>query len=155
MIEWRFLKGNEREDVERSLKIQFGINEVSGEIIMAGRERLYLFSGDANENDLKEIEGIAPVDRIGVYFAKFIGGEVKLSIEGTQIFKDQIAKNIFELDKEQTEKWMKGEELNLRPGKKGFLVMKYRDNFLGCGKASEEKIGNFVPKNRRLKNRLD
>ena len=46
-----------------------------------------------------------------------------------------------------------GQELNIKSGKKDFLVMKYEDNFLGCGKASEEKISNFIPKMRRLKNR--
>jgi len=46
---------------------------------------------------------------------------------------------------------MKGQELNLKSGKKGFVIMKYNDDFLGSGKASEEKIGNFIPKTRRLK----
>ena len=62
-------------------------------------------------------------------------------------------KNIFELNKEQAEEWMKGRELGIKTGKRGFLVMKYKDDFLGTGKASEEKIGNFIPKSRRLKNR--
>ncbi|MCH8325462.1 MAG: hypothetical protein IIB83_02685, partial [Bacteroidetes bacterium] len=67
--------------------------------------------------------------------------------------KNQIKKNIFELNKEQAELWMKGSELNISTGKKGFLIMKYKDNFLGSGKASAEKIGNFIPKSRRLKNK--
>jgi len=46
---------------------------------------------------------------------------------------------------------MKGNELEIKTGKKGFLIMKYKNNFLGCGKASELKIGNFIPKSRRLK----
>lgn len=36
---------------------------------------------------------------------------------------------------------------------KGFIVMKNNDDYLGCGKASETKITNFIPKSRRLKNR--
>jgi len=31
--------------------------------------------------------------------------------------------------------------------------MKYKNDFLGTGKASENKIGNFIPKNRRLKHK--
>ena len=38
-----------------------------------------------------------------------------------------------------------------RARKHGFLAMKQKDDFLGTGKASAEKIGNFIPKNRRLK----
>ena len=48
---------------------------------------------------------------------------------------------------------MMGRELLIKTGKRGFLIMKYNDDFLGTGKASEEKIGNFIPKSRRLKNR--
>ena len=48
---------------------------------------------------------------------------------------------------------MKGHELPIKTGKHGFLIMKHGEDFLGTGKASEEKIGNFIPKNRRLKER--
>jgi len=48
---------------------------------------------------------------------------------------------------------MSGNELNIKIGGKDFLVMKYKNNFLGTGKASENKITNFIPKSRRLKNK--
>ena len=48
---------------------------------------------------------------------------------------------------------MKGHELPIKTGKRGFLIMKHGEDFLGAGKASENKIGNFIPKNRRLKER--
>ncbi len=153
MINWRFLKSGERKKIEKSLKERFGIEKIYGEIIIAGKERLFLFIGDASESDVRELEKLAPVDRIGVYFAKIVRDEVKLSIEGSQILQNQIKKNIFELDDEQAKKWMMGEELNIKTGKRGFLVMRHKDDFLGSGKASEEKIGNFVPKIRRLKSR--
>ncbi len=141
------------QEVHRSLREQFGIDKIPGRIMKLGEEKLFLFTGDAADEEIKKLENIVPVERLGVYFAKIIREDVKLSIEGSQILKEQVKKNIFELDDEQAEKWMMGQELNLKSGKKGFVVMKYEDNFLGCGKASEEKISNFVPKMRRLKNR--
>ncbi len=153
MIEWRFLKDKERKELEKSLNIGFGIKKIPGEVISAGGERLFFFDGEADEEGLRLLQECAPVERMGVYFAKIIAGEVRLTIEGTQIFQDQIKKNVFELNKEQAEKWMMGEELNIKTGMKGFVIMKFEDNFLGCGKASEEKIGNFIPKTRRLKNK--
>ncbi|MBI2044555.1 hypothetical protein HYT23_00700 [Candidatus Pacearchaeota archaeon] len=36
---------------------------------------------------------------------------------------------------------------------KGFVIIKHKDDFLGTGKASELKISNFIPKNRRLRER--
>lgn len=151
----QIFNSKQKKEIEDNLKKQFDVNEIPGEIMKLGEEKLFLFTGNLNGKAIRELEGIAPVERIGVYFAKIIREDVKLSIEGSQILKDQIKKNIFDLDSEQAEKWMKGEELNVKSGKKGFLVMRYEDNFLGCGNASEEKITNFIPKIRRLKNRLN
>ena len=137
--------------IEKSLREQFGIEEINGKMLKLGEEKLFLFTGDASDNEIKTLEKIVPVERIGVYFAKVVHEDIKLSIEGTQILKNQIKKNIFEVDETQAREWMEGSELNVKTGKKGFVVIKYKDNFLGCGKASEEKIGNFVPKMRRLK----
>jgi NOL1/NOP2/fmu family ribosome biogenesis protein len=74
-----------------------------------------------------------------------------LSIEGSQFLKNQITKNIFNLDSKQAEQWMLGQELPIVTDKKGFFIMKFNDDFLGTGKVSENRITNFVPKNRRLK----
>lgn len=149
----KIMNKNEKEEITNKLKSQFGISKISGKILMRGKERMFLFSGSFNKNQIRVLETLAPIERIGVYFAKKDerDGTLRLSIEGTQIFKDQIKDNIFELSEDQVEPWMKGRELNIKTGKKGFLVMKYKNNFLGTGKASEEKITNFIPKNRRLK----
>jgi NOL1/NOP2/fmu family ribosome biogenesis protein len=73
-------------------------------------------------------------------------------MEGTQLLKEQITRNIFEIENEKDlEIWMHGSELNIKTGMSGFIVIKYKNDFLGCGKASENKIGNFIPKSRRLK----
>ncbi|MCL5730426.1 MAG: hypothetical protein M1165_02565 [Candidatus Pacearchaeota archaeon] len=171
----RLFNSKETREVLRALRDQFGIQEIPGRIIKLGEEKLFLFTGDATEEEIQKLERIAPVERLGVYFAKQnllrvphllhpdekskqnqgsappIG--IRLSIEGSQILKNQIKKNTFELDEKQAEEWMSGRELNIRPGTRAFLVMKYKNDFLGCGKASEEKISNFIPKMRRLKNR--
>ena len=78
-------------------------------------------------------------------------GEMRLSIDGIHLLQDQITKNMFELNEEQMLEWMHGSELQIKSGEKGFLIMKYKEDFLGTGKASEEKISNFIPKNRRLR----
>ena len=149
----KIMNQNEKEGVLGKLNKQFGITEIPGEIVMRGKERMFLFTGSFDKNQLRVLEELTPVERVGAYFAKRVENidEIRLSIEGTQIFGDQINKNIFELSDDQVEQWMKGQELQIKTGKKGFLAMKYKDNLLGTGKASEEKIGNFIPKNRRLK----
>lgn len=149
----KILNKNQKREIENKLKKQFGIQNIPGLIVRRGEERLFLFSGDFDEKQIKQLERTVIIERLGVYFANISGGEIRLSIEGSQILKDQIKKNIFSLDSKQAEEWMKGRELPVKIGERGFLIMKYKDDFLGTGKASEEKIGNFVPKSRRLKNR--
>ncbi len=149
----KILNKKEQKEIEKKLKKQFGIKSVPGIIARRGRERLFLFLGSLNKKNIKSLEEIVVIERLGIYFAKIVQDSVKLSIEGTQILKDQIKKNIFELSENQVKKWMKGQDLRIKTGKRGFFVMKYQNDFLGCGKASKEKIGNFIPKNRRLKNR--
>lgn len=151
----QILNKRQEQEIADYLKRQFGVDKIPGELMKMGEERIFLFCGNATDEEIYRIERRVPVERVGFYFAKIIRDEFKLSIEGSQILKDQVNKNIFEMDREQAEKWMRGEELNIKTGKKGFLIMKYGDDFLGCGKASEEKIGNFVPKMRRLKNKLN
>jgi len=133
------------------LNEEFGIEEIPGILLMRGAERIFLYQGDLTIEEISEIEKTFVIERIGVYFAKEQNGEFRLSIEGVHLLKDQIKKGIFELNEQQAEEWMHGSELNIKNEKKQFLIMKHKDYFLGSGKASMEKISNFIPKIRRLK----
>lgn len=152
---WRILSKSEKAEIENKLKGQFGINEIPGLLVMIGKERIFFFSGDYEKKDVERLGDTVPIERVGVYFAKKDErtNDIRLSIEGAQILQNQIKKNIFELPEEYLEDWMKGRELQLKTGMYGFVVIKFGEDILGTGKASEEKISNFIPKNRRLKER--
>ena len=147
------LTPNQTEQIENKLRKQFGIKEIPGILVKKGQDRIFIFQGSLKGKEMKKLESWLPLERVGVYFAKEQNDEIRLSIEGTHILKNQIKNNIFDLNDEQLESWMHGNELNLITGKNTFLVMKYKDDLLGTGKASQEKITNFIPKSRRLKNR--
>jgi len=147
----KFLNKKEKAEIERKLNEQFGIETIPGNLIKMGEERIFFYQGDLTENTIEELRQNVFIERAGVYFARDVDGFIRLSIEGSQILKDQITKNIFELNDELAEEWMKGHELPIATGKHCFLIMKHGEDFLGTGKASESKIGNFIPKNRRLR----
>jgi len=153
MIPIKSFNRQEKEKFIQQLNEQFGIKEIPGQIAKFGKERIILFSQEISEKEIQTLDRISRVEGVGVYFAKIEENsrEIRLSIEGTQLLKNQITKNIFELDEKQAEQWMMGQELNITTGKKGFFIMKFKDDFLGTGKISENKISNFVPKSRRLK----
>lgn len=148
------LNKTEREEILQKLENQFGINEIPGILIKKGKERIFLFQGEISEKEILEFDSVCVIERVGVYIGKIFEPteEIRLSLEGTQIFKKYISKDVFEISsQEDYEKWMNGQELQIETGLKGMIIIKYNDEFLGCGKASEKKIGNFIPKNRRLK----
>ncbi len=149
----KILSIKEKKKIVEKLNKQFGIKKIPGIILQRGKERMFLFQGDFSVQEIKKLEQIIQIERVGIYFAKLQNDEVRLSIDAIHLLKNQITKNIFELNQEQMEQWMHGNELNIKTRKNCFVVMKYKDYFLGTGKASEEKITNFIPKNRRLKNK--
>lgn len=159
MIQQKFTPLNvmnekEKKELLKKLGEQFGIKEIPGIILSRGKERMFLFSGNISEEKLKKIEKEIVIERAGIYFARIDEhtGKIRLSIEGSQMLKDQIKKNIYEIStKDDFEKWMQGQDLQISTGKREFLIMKYKDNLVGTGKASEQKISNYIPKNRRLK----
>ncbi|MBU3907387.1 MAG: hypothetical protein KKA64_04015 [Nanoarchaeota archaeon] len=151
----KILNRREKQEILENLRERFGIQEIPFMLAQFGKEKIFAFSGDLSERQLREIEQTAFVECMGVYFAKIDERtkEIRLSIEGSQLLKNQITENIFELEnEEQLNQWMKGQDLQISTGKRGFFIIKYKEDFLGSGKASENKIGNFIPKNRRLKN---
>jgi NOL1/NOP2/fmu family ribosome biogenesis protein len=159
-IELEILNKEERKSLIKNLNEQFGITELPGIILKRGKERLFFYEGNLNEKQIKDIEAEIPVERVGLYFAKIVedrrNGDIgiKLSIEGVQILQKQLTKNIYEItDEKYAEKWMMGQDLDIQTGLRGFIIIKYKKDFLGCGKASENKIGNFIPKTRRLKDK--
>lgn len=153
MIPLKFLNKQEKERFVSQLREQFGIKDIPYNIARFGKERIMIFSGDVSEKEIFNLDRIARIEGLGVYFAKIDEKtqDIRLSIEGVHLLQGQITKNIFELDEKQAEQWMMGQELNIATGKKGFFIMKFKDDFLGTGKISTEKISNFIPKSRRLK----
>ncbi|MBU0894467.1 MAG: hypothetical protein KKF48_00730 [Nanoarchaeota archaeon] len=147
----KILNKSEKQEILNKLKNQFGITDIQGLLVKCGAERIFLFQGSLNQKEIKKLEKIVPIERVGIYFAKEQNNLIRLSIDGILILKNQIKKNIFELNQEQMKEWMCGNELNINSGLNDFVIIKYKNDFLGTGKASENKITNFIPKARRLK----
>ncbi len=149
---FQILNSKEKEKIFIQLKENFGISKLQGILTKSGKEKIFLFQGDFTVEEIQNLEKIVPVERIGIYFAKYLSNnEVKLSLDGVELLKNQITKNILELNKEQAQEWMSGNEIPIKTNSRNFLIIKYQDYLLGTGKASEEKITNFIPKVRRLK----
>ena len=90
------------------------------------------------------------INMLGLYFGQLRNGSLRVSIEGSQILGPFATKNVFELDKGLAKLWIAGYDLEVKDHPKEFVLVKYKDDFLGSGKVKDNKLFNFVPKPRRL-----
>ena len=65
---------------------------------------------------------------------------------GTSVANISRIKNIVELDKKEAELWSMGNDLDKKLKVYGFVILKHKKDFIGCGKYKEGKIFNYVPK---------
>jgi NOL1/NOP2/fmu family ribosome biogenesis protein len=146
MKNFDLLNSKEIKKLNLLLKEQFG-NEFDFKeyvVFRTPKDRIYIVNREFGEHDFSKIR----INNVGLYFLSIVKDGVRLSIDGSQLFKAK--KNILELNKKEFEKWMTGEELNLEK-ENGYFLIKYKDDFLGCGKSTGNKILNYVPKARRVK----
>lgn len=146
-----FIKSNEKRDIISQLNEQFGIERLPYLLIESGKERIRAFSGNLSKEEIMQIGSLVKVEIVGLYLIKK-EHDLRLSLDATNVLRNQINKNILEINDEQFEKWIRGYDLQLSPAPiQGTYVIKYKDDFIGCGKSNGKIIFNYVPKDRRIK----
>jgi len=126
--------------VKRMLKEQFGVENIDLLFKKMGKNRIYAYKPCGVEIEEKHS---------GIYFGTIEKDGFRLSIEGSYIVGKKAKKGVVEINKEQAFSWMEGKDIE--GDVKGYVILKWGDYFLGCGKGNGRVIRNFVPKNRRIK----
>jgi NOL1/NOP2/fmu family ribosome biogenesis protein len=148
----RFIKTPEKRRIIEQLEIQFGITKLPYLLLGVGKEKMRAFSGSLSKEEIIKLSKLANIDLLGIYLIKEESG-FRLSFDATQILKNQITKNIIEINDEQYEKWIRGHDLELNMPQ-GTYIIKYGHDFLGCGRSNGTVMFNYVPKDRRLKTQI-
>ena len=149
-MNFHFLKSSEKKKLIQELEEQFGITELPYLLLETGKEKIRGFSGTMTKEEILELGRIANVEIIGLYLIKK-ERSLRLSLDATQILKEQITKNIVEITNEELESWLRGKNLEIiKDG--GVHVIKCGDDFIGCGISDGKKLINHVPKERRIRN---
>lgn len=110
------------------------------------KDKVYLITRDIDRVPLDNIR----VNSIGLYILEEKNTQIRLSIEGAQLFGPHATKNVHELNKEQLRQWFKGEDITVNEEYTGFVILKHGNDYVGSGKYKDGLIFNFVPKARRL-----
>ncbi len=145
----KILNKNEKKEFFKSLKEKFGFNEkLSFCFIESGKKKIRIINSEFDKINLKGLK----IENLGLYFAKWDKGKIRLSIEGSQIIGPNSKKNVLEINKKQAEEWMSGNKLIINENLKEneFYILKYKKDFLGSGRFSNNLLINFIPKYRRI-----
>ncbi|MBC8500518.1 MAG: hypothetical protein ISS25_03075 [Nanoarchaeota archaeon] len=143
----KILNSKETKRILKLLKQQFGFEGKLGFVFLVNnKDRVYVVNRDIERVELEKLR----INALGLYFGTFIKGELRLSIEGSQIIGPRAKKNILDINDKEFEIWLKGEDFKMNTDLEGFVLVKYRDDFVGCGKVSNGTLLNYVPKARRL-----
>jgi len=144
----RVLKSKEVKNIIERLKERFGYEAKLEYIFLINNQnRLYIINRDFSKLDVSSLR----VNALGLYFGELTDKDIRLTIEASQMLGPYSTKNVLELDDRQSKDWLKGFDLDINYEDKGYVILKHKNDFLGCGKAVSDKILNFVPKNRRIK----
>ena len=120
-----------------------------------------------NSEEIYDIWRLLPIEGIGLYVGKDMVNrngvkEVRLSLDGMHVWKDQLTEKVVVLTEKQEEDWFYGKDITLNDEQKkkigemkGFMTVKSSDgkDFVGNGKLGDEgaTLFGFLPKERRRK----
>jgi NOL1/NOP2/fmu family ribosome biogenesis protein len=153
------LNSKERKVFYEKLNTYFGLDkdfELEGVLLVTDKNKYYLA-----DNKFKEVINQVYAKIVGLYIAEINEyGEIRLSIEGSQILGPHATAHLLELSTIEARQLMEGVDLDASTkglNNQYYILYNVNENtknktkdFLGCGKVKEGKLLNFTPKGRRL-----
>lgn len=110
------------------------------------KDKIYLITRDIERIPLDKIR----INNAGLYIIEEKNNQIRLSIEGAQLFGPAATKNVHEFDDEGMKAWFRGEDVDVDTEYEGFVILKHGNDYIGSGRYKDGHIINFVPKARRL-----
>jgi NOL1/NOP2/fmu family ribosome biogenesis protein len=139
-----------------------GLKKIPELLVRTGKERIRAYSGDLSTEQIMEIWRMLPIEGIGLYAGKETINrngvrEVRLSVDGMHVWKEQLTDRIFVLDEAQEKEWFLGKNIELDDDQglgAGFVSVKAGEDFVGMGKigVDGDMLYGFLPKERRRRN---
>jgi NOL1/NOP2/fmu family ribosome biogenesis protein len=145
------ISSSQKKKIVKQLNDKFGISKIPHLLLQFGKEKIRFYSGSLSKDELIRLDKNIRIENIGLYALKNEKEITRLTLDGTQLLKNQISKNILEINESQAKDWMQGNDLSFKLDRE-LKIIRYDNEFLGSGKSTGERITNFVPKKRRIRN---
>jgi len=133
------------------LRDRFGISKriFSDYSFIVRGEKIWIAFKDVLEKDLEGLN----IEAIGLLFGRYFEKQkrFKPTTNALQIFGRYATKNIVELDEKEKDMYIKGYDLEKKLNlEEGYVIVKFKNDVLGCGLYREGKIKNQIPKARKI-----
>ena len=144
----KFLNRKETKPILKLIGEQWGAEaELDYFFVKNNNNKIFIVSRKISEIEFERLR----INSLGLYLGELAKDGFRLSIEGSQIIGPSAKKNIADINNDELRKWLKGEDLEKETAAEGYAILRHEGDFVGCGKVKENKILNFVPKARRVK----
>tara|TARA_B100000315_G_C14463725_1_gene534973 strand:+ start:395 stop:832 length:438 start_codon:yes stop_codon:yes gene_type:complete len=139
------LNTREQKEIYGFLKDQWGFTEKLDYVfLLSAKGKIYLAKKSVFDVDLDKLN----VSSVGMYFGEVEKDGLRVSIEGSQLIGPKASKGIVEVD--DFKEWMSGGQVECDEKLGSYVLVRCNGDYLGCGKAKEGKVLNYVGKVRRL-----
>ena len=146
-MKYKILNAKEKKKIVFMLKEQYDYDQKFSYVLLQNQAgRIYIVKEEVFDLNLDNFR----INSFGIYFGTEERNNIRLSIEGSQLIGKLCKRNVVEISKKQAKNWLFGSNLKVEGDFQGFVIIKSGSDFLGCGKFSNDKIHNFVPKTRRI-----
>jgi NOL1/NOP2/fmu family ribosome biogenesis protein len=134
-------------EITTLLREQWGFDEKIPHGFLQKQNDVFVSSRDIDKIELSALN----VNSVGMYFAELRNGQLRLSIEGTQMIGPKAKHNVVELSDTEWQLWLSGGNIPTeeKPQHDSFVMVRHGNDFYGCGRIKDGMLLNFVPKARR------
>jgi len=139
-----------RADIIKIIERKFGIPRKCFKdfSFIVRAEKIWMVSKSVNEKDLNNLK----IEAIGMLFGRYFENEkrFKPTTNALQIFGKFAKKNIINITDEELKKYLSGFDINKKADvENGFVIIKHREDIIGCGLYKDGVIKNQIPKHKR------
>lgn len=150
----RFIKTPEKNGILAELEKIYGIKKLSYLLLETGKTKLRAFSGHLSKVEIMRLGMLTNVELIGMYLINKKDEDPRINFDAVSLLREQITKSVVKIDEQQFQQWIRGHDLQIKVAS-GIVVVKHDEDLVGIGKSNGEKIFNYVPKERKIKSKLN
>ena len=148
----KIMNTREKKDLFKEIEAQYGIEKpiLDRYEYLERSDKIWLTTRCALSHDLSNLK----MEGIGILFARR-SATLKLTTNAIQLFAKHATKNILALNQQDTQNYLRGLDLeNITTENKftsSYVIVKSKNDFLGCAIYKDNRLKNQLPKQRRIK----